>query len=313
MKRILFVILAFAALCVCVPAFAQSRGGASRGARGGAADFDPSAVSVTLRVAYWTKPEGKDAQKLYIKSGHEYHILPVLEMAFQYSIDYRGTVPIPVYRKATEAEMAAQKDAGVKKADIGFIPLFSINPRDMRDIGVILLPGKLENKPAGEVLIFDWSDKAFPYGSVRIGNFCKRRLMGLLKPQDEPQGETFALGPGKFFTSSPVKGNSRIYELQLAALVKKEPQIVYSSAARFYGNARTILFIVPKAGVPQPKDGVPVLDFRSIQEYKPAEHAPKAAPDKAGRRGNDKADKADKADKKQDKQQDRRQQQQQRR
>lgn len=264
MKRILVFILLLAALCV--PAFAQSRGGARAG-RAAALD-EPGTTQVILRCAYWQRPADKDAQKLFIKSGHEYRILPVLEMAFQYSIDYRGPVPIPVYRKATEAEIAARQAAGVKKTDLEYVPLFSINPRGMKDIGVVLLPGNLENKAEKDVLVFDWSEKAFPYGSVRIANFCKRRLMGMLKPQGDPEGETFALAPGKFFTSRPMTESDRIYELQLAALVNKEPKMIYSSAARFYGNARVIIFIVPKAGAKQTKEDVPVLDFRSIIDRK---------------------------------------------
>lgn len=281
MKRVLVFILLLAALCV--PAYAQSRGGARAG-RAAAALDEPGTTQVILRCAYWQRPADKDAPKLFIKSGHEYRILPVLEMAFQYSIDYRGPVPIPVYRKATEAEIAERQAAGIKKADLEYIPIFSINPRGMKDIGVVLLPGRLENKAEKDVLVFDWSEKTFPYGSIRIANFCKRRLMGMLKPQGEPQGETFALAPGKFFTSRPMNEPDRIYELQLAALVNKEPKMIYSSAARFYGNARVIIFIVPKAGVKQTKEDVPVLDFRAITDRKHAERENQPAPSAQQRR-----------------------------
>lgn len=254
-----FCVGVIALLATSLPAFAQARAGAS--------PLDAAAGAVTLRCALWQRA-GMDIPALYIKDGSDYKIFQLFEMMFQKEYKYRGPVPIAVYRKATEAEIAQRKAEGMKKSEQEYIPLFAINPKGMKDIGVILLPGKLENKPEKEILVFDWSEKAFPYGTIRIANFSRRGLMGQLTPQGSDKGETFKLKHGAFFTSEKLAEKRKIYELQLAASVNKKPQVIYSSAASFYGDARTMIFIIPDMTSKAGAEEAPKLDFRSIRDRK---------------------------------------------
>lgn len=254
---------AFAVLVAGTELFAQARVGG-----------DPAdTASVTFRCAWWQRPDGQQPP-LYVKDGRDYKFLTLFEMAFQRGYEYRGVLPIPIFRKATEAEIEQRKAAGVKKADLEYIPLFAVNPRGMKDIGVILLPGKLENKPDKEMLVFDWSEKSFPYGTIRIANFFRRGLIGQLTPQGEDRGENFRLKHMEIFTSKPIGEKRRIYDIQLAAVVDKQPKVIYSSAAAFFPETRTMIFIIPKPGQKVQPGELPALEFRAIKDRRPVALVP---------------------------------------
>lgn len=252
----------FAGLIFGVPALlAQSRGNVA------AHNEPPGSTSVLVRCAFWERPKDMPPA-FYIRSTKGYKMLPVFAMAFGAPVEYRGPLPIPVCRKATEAEIEQRKASGVKGNELEYIPLFSINPRGMKDIGVLLLPGKTEGKSEKEVLVFDWSEKAFPFGTIRIANFSGRGLIGQLMPRDgEP--EQFRLKNGGFYLSKPVNSERRVYGIQLAAMVNKKPEIVCSSNAVFRDSSRVMLFVIPKSK--RGPDEIPDVDFRSIKDYKKAE------------------------------------------
>ena len=270
--RTLFFLVS-AALFFCVPAAAFAQ---SRGARSAAPDA-AKVGSVTFRCALWQRA-GTEVPMLYVKDGNGYKLLQLFEMAFQRSFEYRGPLPIPVFRKATEAEIEQRKAEGVKAADREYIPLFFINPRGMKDFGVIFLPGKFEKKPEREILVFDWSERAFPYGTIRIANFSRRGLIGQLTPKDEKdKAENFRLRQAGMFTSAPIGAKRKIYEIQLAALVNKEPKVVYSSAAAFFGDTRTMIFVIPAAGEKAAPGEAPKLDFRFLKDRRRPQPAPEAS------------------------------------
>lgn len=254
-----------ALLSFSIVADAQSRGRA-------VADDDSGYTAIRLRCALWQPVEKLPA--LYFKEGREFKIFPLFVMAFQREYIYKGPTPIPVYRKATAEEVEQRKAAGVKKSELDYIPVFTIDPKGMRDIGVVLLPGKFEKKPAKEILVFDWSDRQFPYGTTRIANFSRRGLIGQLVPRGEKSGENFKLKHGAIFTSKPLTEKRKIYELQIAALVNKQPQVIYSSAAAFTADTRTMVFIIPAAGIKTTDDEAPKLDFRTIRDRKRPEPKP---------------------------------------
>ena len=260
MKYFKYLIIGLLGVLSAVTAEAQAR-------RGGvpAAETD----TVTFRCAYWEKPAS--APQLFVKEGRDYVYLNVLKMAFARPYKYRGALPIPVFSKATPEEVAQRKAEGVKAADLEYVPLLAINPRGMKDIGVIFLPGALERKTEDTQLVFDYSEKAFPYGSIRVLNFSGRALLGRLIPKDdEKKGENFRLKNREAFLSKPFDDERQIYEIQLAAVVNKKPTKVYSSAAAFYKTNRVLLFIVP-ADSKSAKDpnGIPQLDFRMIKDQRP--------------------------------------------
>ena len=179
MKYFKYLLIGLLGLLSALTAEAQARRGL-----GSATATD----TVIFRCAYWEKPA--NAPQLFVKEGKDYVYLNVLKMAFARPYKYRGALPIPVYRKATPEEVAQRKSEGVKASDLEYIPLFTINPRGMKDIGVIFLPGALERKTEDTQLVFDYSEKSFPYGSIRVLNFSGRALLGRLVPQgDDKKGE----------------------------------------------------------------------------------------------------------------------------
>lgn len=262
MKYFKYLLIGLLGLLSAITAEAQARRGLGSVA---ATETD----TVIFRCAYWEKPA--NAPQLFVKEGKDYVYLNVLKMAFARPYKYRGTLPIPVYRKATPEEIAQRKSEGVKASDLEYVPLLTINPRGMKDIGVIFLPGALERKTEDAQLVFDYSEKAFPYGSIRVLNFSGRALLGRLIPQgDDKKGENFRLKNRESFLSKPFEDERRIYEIQLAAVVNKKPVKVFSSAAAFYKTNRVLLFIVPADGKSaKDPNGIPQLDFRMIKDQRP--------------------------------------------
>ena len=262
MKYFKYLLIGITALFFAVTANAQAR---RSGNSVPAAETD----TVTFRCAFWEKPA--NAPQLFVKEGRNYVYLNILKMAFARPYKYRGALPIPIFRKATPEEIAQRKAEGVKTADLEYIPMLSINPRGMKDIGVLFLPGAVEKQNENAQLVFDYSEKAFPYGSVRVLNFSGRALLGRLIPQGaDDKAENFKLRNRDSFLSKPFEDARRIYEIQLAAVVNKKPMKIYSSAAAFYKTNRVMLFIVPADGnSAKNTDGVPQLDFRMIKDSRP--------------------------------------------
>lgn len=267
MKYFKYLLIGLIGLLSAITAGAQSR-------RGVETVPASETETVTFRCAFWEKPAS--APQLFVKEGRNYVYLNVLKMAFARPYKYRGALPIPIFRKATQEEIAQRKAEGVKAADLEYIPLFSVNPRGLKDIGVIFLPGALEKKTDDAQLVFDYSEKAFPYGTVRVLNFSGRPLLGRLIPQNEEEkSENFRLKNRDGFLSKPFEGERRIYEIQLAAIVNKKPVKIYSSAAAFYKTNRVLLFIVPK-DTQSAKDvnAIPKLDFRMLKDQRPLAPVP---------------------------------------
>lgn len=262
MKYFKYLLIGLLGIFSIVTAEAQSR-------RGNATVPAIETDTVTFRCAYWEKPAS--APQLFVKEGRDYVYLNVLKMAFSRPYKYRGALPIPIFRKATPEEIAQRKAEGVKAADLEYIPLFSVNPRGMKDIGVIFLPGALEKKTDDAQLVFDYSEKSFPYGTVRVLNFSGRPLLGRLIPLGaEEKGENFRLKNRDGFLSKPFEGERCIYEIQLAALVNKKPVKIYSSAAAFYKTNRVLLFIVPgDSQSAKDVNAIPKLDFRMLKDQRP--------------------------------------------
>ena len=269
--RTLFFLVS-AALFFCVPAaaFAQSRGAASRGGP------PAQTAQVVFRCAFWETP--KNPGKYFVLEDRKYKYLNILEMAFAREYVYRGPLPIPVFRKATEAEIEQRKAEGIKAADAAYVPVASINPRGMRDVGVVFLPGALEKKDEKLQLVFDCSEKNFPYGSIRVLNFSTRDLLGRLTPRGG-EAENFRLRHGSGFLSKPQEKEREIYDVRFAAIVNKKPKLVYSSGAAFFKSSRVLLFVIP-ADPESAKNpnAVPELDFRLLKDYKPVAPPPAEEP-----------------------------------
>ena len=270
LKTLFFLVSA--ALCFCVPAavFAQSRGARS------AAPAAAKVASVTFRCAFWQKPKGMP--ELYVKSDGGYAALPVHVMAFSPKYSYRGPLPIPVFRKATEAEIEQRKAEGVKAADAGYVPVFSINPRGMHDVGVLVLASDASGISENSVLVFNDAEGSFPLGAVRVFNFSGVSLLGRFSQGENGNAENFRLSRGGNHTFMP-SSDIRTTTLQIAARVGGKPEILDSCVVLLKRNAKTVLFIVPKnmRQTPVAAGTRPEVLVRSITVY----DAPPASSGKA--------------------------------
>ncbi len=232
--------------------FAQSRIGAPG---------DPGLGTATLRCTFWER-EKTPPPPFFVKNGNNYQPLSAYVLTFGNAVKYRGDFPIIVYRKATDAEVAQRKAEGVKRSDLEYVPLFTINPCGLRDIGVILLPGTLENKPENQILVFDWGESSFPTGTIRIANFSRIPLLGKLTPRGNAD-EKFRLKHGEVYLSKPIPTERIVYDIQFATRIGKETVLLRSTNAVFRNNTKTMFFVIPKN---RPKAGErPEIDFRMIR------------------------------------------------
>lgn len=236
---------------------------------------EPAHAAVQLRIAYWQAPKGAP-EVLYYRDGSKFVPFQIFQKAFLRTIEYSGAVPIAIFRKATAEEIEQRKHMpGMSKTEREYVPVFQIKTGALRDVGVLILPvEKLEDISENKVLIFDYSEAAFPYGSACIINLSRFNLLGQFSPKNqEPQN--FRLGAGKRFVSAPINERAVACELSLAAKVKgkEKPIVVYSAPALFFANKRSLIFAM---ATKTDELGVPEFSICQITERRPVATKPSA-------------------------------------
>jgi len=254
----LAVAVIFAGTLLSQTAFAQQTTGTPR--------LDPVRATVRLRVSYWETPKNAP-DVLYYQDGAKFVPFQIYQRAFLKTVEYRGPAPITIFRKATQEEVEQRKQtAGLTKAEREYVPVFQIKTGGLRDVAVLILPvEKVEDITEKKVLVFDYSESAFPFGSICIMNLSRHNLIGQFAPRgQEPQ--SFRLGAGKRFISAPIKERVHAYELSLAARVKGEPTLVFSAPALVFSSKRSLIFAMSTKTA---ENGVPEYSFCQITERKP--------------------------------------------
>lgn len=281
LKKIVFPALVSACFSLCVPiAFAQSRGNAL-------SPSDPTNAEVRFRIAFWTTPK-TPAPLLYVKDGKTYKPFQIYEMVFRETQIYRGPLPIVICRKASAQEAEARKNMPeIKKADIDYIPYFTINPHGLNDIGILVQGDNLENLSPKNIRIFDYREKTFPYGTLRIANFSGKELLCNMLPRGQEPIRFKLKNQGEYITRNIGEGR-QIFENQFAVRVGEGPRIIYSAGCVFYGDSRTLVFISRDTRNTASNTDVPHVFLRTIREVKPLD------PEKERNNGKRKSDKSEK-------------------
>jgi len=255
----LAIALIFAGTLLSQTTFAQQ-------ATGTTSRLDPARATVRLRISYWETPKNAP-DVLYYQDGTKFVPFQIFQRAFLKTVEYRGPAPITIFRKATAEEIEQRKQtAGLTKAEREYVPVFQIKTGGLRDVAALILPvEKVEDITEKKVIVFDYSEAAFPFGSICVMNLSRHNLIGQFAPKgQEPQ--TFRLGAGKHFISAPIKERVQAYELSLAAKVKGEPTLVFSAPALVFSIKRSLIFAM---STKTDEYGVPEYSFCQITERKP--------------------------------------------
>lgn len=271
-------------LAFCVLAFVGLPSFANAQQRGRLSNADESSRStVVVRCSYWTQPgQTRKAQVLYYLNGRDYEPFFIADMAFVRAYEYRGPTPIPLYRKATEAEIAQRRAEGVSKSELEYIEVAKIPTKGLRDIGV-LIPGELtSSKP----VVLDFSESRFPLGSMMVLNMCPTPIQfGLAVPKNKPQTlppQAVQLSPGGLWTTKAVKERTAL-DIRAAVPEGAGWKTVFSSAGVFHPGRRSVLFVMESAR--KRSDGLPALEFRQASVApKPIAPVPEADDGKKGSR-----------------------------
>lgn len=281
LKRISCFVSCVLAL-IALPTFANAQ------QRGALSSSDESShATVVVRCSYWTDPGSeRKTEPLYYLNGRDYEPFLIADMAFVRAYEYRGPTPIPLYRKATEEEIAQRKAEGVSKSELEYIQVATIPTKGLRDIGV-LIPGELTGK---NLQVFDFSEAKFPLGSMMVLNLCPAPIQfGLATPKNKPQTtapQAVQLPPKGIWVTKAVKERTAL-DIRAAVPDGASWKVVFSSAGVFHPGRRSVLFVIPSTKKKR-DDGLPALEFRQASVApKPVAPAPETGDGKKGSRSKD--------------------------
>ncbi len=247
-------IFAIAALALAGTTFAEAQQNRrSRGTNSAAAEQKTSGT--ILRFMYWAGVKNDETPDFFYREHRDFKPLQITEMSFAKAFRYQGNFPIGVFRKATEAEIAARKEQGIKGLEAEYVPVAEIAvDKNFKEAG-ILIPGDIRT---ARPVVLDFSQKTFPNGSVIVMNMSGMPIKGIFAEPEEgqpgaPAGtkkmepQIFDLASGKLWTSKPVK-SYKILDVQLAIPFAKTPggwHRVFASSAAFVETSRSVIFVLP--------------------------------------------------------------------
>ncbi|MCR5184053.1 MAG: hypothetical protein K6B46_05055 [Opitutales bacterium] len=249
----IFFVAALAATVFSSAVFAQqSRGNAS----------SAKAHGIIVRASYWQDARSKNQEALFYKDGRDYLPFMITQMAFLKAYAYSGPLPMMLYRKATAEEIEKRKEEGVPKSDLEYIEYAKIPLREgMKEVGV-LIPGDIRTATPA---IFDFSESAFPQGSLLFVNMSSKTIRGNidLADRNDPdcgkyEMQNFEISPRGLARSREVSGRA-ILEVKLATLLENVWKMTYSSQLILNPEMRSVVFIIPK----KDKKGNDRLDIQS--------------------------------------------------
>lgn len=241
----IFSMIALALLVATPMTLAQQR-------RGNASEQqEPQKLrGIIVRAAYWQGAKAQNKEALFYKDGREYLPFRVTEMAFLKAYGYRGPLPMQLFRKATPEEIEARKANGVAKNDLEYVEYAKIPLReDMKEVGV-LIPGDIRSSnPA----VFDFSEKAFPQGSLLFVNMSAQPIRGNIDLADRtnPDGgkyevQNFELQPRNLARSRKVDARA-ILEVKLATPAENKVwKLAFASQLILTPEMRSVVFLLPE-------------------------------------------------------------------
>ncbi len=121
-----------------------------------------------LRLAWWDAPE--NPPELALQQDKDRTPFSPDIMALSYVIEYRGEPNAVILKKTVTAEL---DKAG--KPIVQWLPYCTIPVGETdTDLAVLLFPD--EKRSVAQTRVFDFSEAAFPYGSIQLVNFTSARV-----------------------------------------------------------------------------------------------------------------------------------------
>lgn len=235
----------FAALSLGVPAFAQSRGNAA--ANGVSARTAENATRFCL--TYWSYEQELPNEIYYKESpgSGSYKVMKIGVMCFFREFEYRGKFPMPIFRKATAAEIEQRKKDGVKARDLEYVKIADIHSDGLPHFGVVLLPSKTPFDKDSQ-LIFSLDEKAFPHGTYRIWNVSKHPIGLKIKAESDSDFAKFTMRSGQAILSPKLSKEHERFDFEAYALVKNaagetRPKMIWKTIGFLKSDDRVCVFL----------------------------------------------------------------------
>lgn len=194
----------------------------------------PPGTKATLRFCWWTPPEEMPVLAL-VEEKEKVGISPDV-MSLSMKTEYLGPPVVSVVRQVVGTE----RD---KKGNpiLIWVPYASISiPKDGADLAVLLIP-----RSKGDALtqVFDFSEEAFPYGTVQFINYTNAKVQARINQtvmQVPSRGRSRY--PGQFTKRQPAN-----FTLEVTP-PNEEPILVASTTMVFFPNSRLLYFIIESPG-----------------------------------------------------------------
>lgn len=227
----------------------------------------PEKIHVTLRYAYWTKPQ--DNPQLYIKSAKGIEPINVYEMSFIDRFQYNGPAPIVIWRdpeqkaldpgerKARDKEAPSQKKSALEARLVPYVS-FTV-PKGMSRAGVLILPATT-TPPSATARVFSLDETQFPFGSMQLVNLTRYPLAGVL-------GKTrFEAAVGAAVPIKRTSSQAEAVDFKVTAFANGKWISAYSGGGMFYPVRRSLIFVLSRES---PNEAGPVFELRSIDDILP--------------------------------------------
>jgi hypothetical protein len=189
-----------------------------------------------FRFAWWSAPE--NPPELALQADKERVPFSPDIMALSVVVEYRGEPTAIVLKKTVSAELDKSG-----KPIILWLPYCTIpvGPGDT-DLAVLLFPD--EKRGIAQTRVFDFSQEAFPYGTVQLVNFTTARVAVAI------DGTTFVANSRGVARYPKVFTKRSICSFKMAvAETTGEQKLLRSTTMIFKPTSRLLLFALESAGV----------------------------------------------------------------
>lgn len=190
----------------------------------------------TFRIAWWTAPD--NAPELALLQDKDRVPFSPDVMALSVKTQYFGPPNAVIGRKAFGTEKDKQGNPVVVWEPFATVPV----PTEDADLAVILFPDR--GGLTAQTQVFDFSEEAFPYGTIQIVNYTNARIdaaIGDTPLQVSPRGR--ARFPGRFTKRQPARFSLAVTE------PGAEPRLITSTTMIFFPNTRLMYFVLELPGV----------------------------------------------------------------
>ncbi len=189
----------------------------------------------TLRIAWWNAPD--DPPELALLQDKDRVPFSPEVMALSVKTHYFGPPEAVIARKTLGKEKDKQGNPVVVWVPFVTVPV----PTDGADLAVILFPDPTGQSAQAQT--FDFSEEAFPYGSIQIVNYTNARVdaaIGSTAMQVPSRGR--ARYPGTFTRRQPARFSLAVTE------AGTEPRLITSTTMIFFPNTRLMYFVLEMPG-----------------------------------------------------------------